>query len=66
MQIGKKEKGQLKSHGEEEGSDCNRNGCTGTLEYRRDGECICFLCAPCSACTDAYLLCNECDFILEN
>ena len=37
--------------GNEEGEMCNRDGCTGTMQYKIDG-CTCHINPPCSACVN--------------
>jgi hypothetical protein len=46
--------------GIEEGDICNREGCLGTMEWTKDGECTCHINPPCSACTDGRLTCTKC------
>lgn len=52
--------------GYEEGETCNRNGCTGVIEWyeSESGNCSCHLNAPCSACenAEAYYQCTKCDY----
>lgn len=46
--------------GREEGAQCNRDGCEGTLGYVHPPECYCHLSPPCHHCTDNPLVCPEC------
>lgn len=55
-----------KPEGKEEGNTCNRDGCTGEMEYKKDGVCSCHINPPCSACVDSILTCNECGFEIPN
>lgn len=48
------------SIGVEEGETCNRAGCTGKLEYVRQGDCTCHISTPCAACLSMKLSCPEC------
>ena len=52
---------------EREGRWCNIDGCTGTMEWRRDLDrsCICHISAPCGACLDMKLTCTKCGHVLE-
>lgn len=38
---------------------------TGRLEYRRKGDCCCHINPPCSACTNAPLFCDACEWETE-
>lgn len=42
------------------GDSCPREGCPGVLELVLAGDCSCHIAPPCSACTDATLVCSEC------
>jgi hypothetical protein len=48
--------------GFEEGSVCNRDGCTGHIVTRRSENCSCHLSAPCSSCTAPRNYCDECEW----
>jgi len=52
--------------GTQEGDLCNRDACTGIMRYIRQGDCTCFISPPCSACTEAPLICDTCDAELED
>jgi len=45
----------------EEGCKCPECG-DGTMEYPRVENCSCHLCAPCSACVDNRIKCDDCGF----
>lgn len=48
-------------YGTEEGDECNRNGCNGTIVLDRAENCYCHITAPCSQCTDENRLhCDKC------
>lgn len=51
--------------GTDEGETCGRDGCPGTMEYKRQGECTCFISPPCGSCTDQILTCTDCGFEVE-
>jgi len=55
--------------GLEEGDTCNRNRCTGKMEWERNeeyGGCSCHMGRPpCASCTNQVLTCNECYFEVE-
>ncbi len=47
----------------EEGSSCITVECNGVFEYERDEPCYCNPSnAPCSACTNAVLICPDCEY----
>lgn len=43
-----------------EGGTCPVDGCAGSLIYPEVDNCSCHLCAPCGACVDVDLECDEC------
>ena len=51
--------------GTEEGDHCQREGCGGTMEFKRLEPCSCHVNPPCSACVDATLICTECGFQID-
>lgn len=46
--------------GTKEGEICNRDDCTGVIEFDSSLPCSCHISAPCSACETAPLVCPEC------
>jgi hypothetical protein len=44
----------------EEGDACPQPGCPGRLEHEPLVDCRCHLSAPCRACEERGLTCNEC------
>lgn len=48
--------------GFDEGSICNREGCTGTICMRRSENCSCHISPPCSSCTAPRCYCDTCDW----
>lgn len=52
--------------GYEEGSTCNRNGCTGCIQMRPSENCSCHINPPCSSCTAPRNYCPECDWQEED
>lgn len=46
----------------EEGSRCVDAGCIGYMKWesRGDGGCTCFIVAPCTFCTNGYVLACDC------
>ena len=48
-----------------EGDICGFEGCQGILEYVRQTSCSCHINPPCSACTDAPLVCGICEEEIE-
>lgn len=51
--------------GTEEGDPCQREGCGGTMEFKRVEQCYCHINPPCSACENAPLICTECGFQID-
>lgn len=50
-----------------EGDPCTENPlCLGNLKFPAIENCTCFINAPCMACTDAPLVCNECGEVYYN
>lgn len=50
----------------DEGDNCSMKDCTGTYEYKYDGDgCSCHVNPPCSYCTSSYLECNVCGTTLD-
>lgn len=50
------------SLGYEEGSVCNRKGCTGTIATHKSENCSCHIAPPCSSCTSPRNYCPDCDW----
>lgn len=46
--------------GIEEGSRCNRWGCSGDMMIERASECSCHISPPCWACGNAQIVCDVC------
>lgn len=46
--------------GFDEGSICNRDGCTGTISMHPVESCSCHISPPCSACTSPRFYCDTC------
>lgn len=51
--------------GEEEGETCNRNGCGGTMDWPKVENCSCHISAPCGACENNPLTCDQCGAEVE-
>lgn len=49
-----------------EGDQCNRDGCTGSIQMRSPDNCSCHLSAPCSACTSPRCYCDTCEWDEED
>lgn len=48
--------------GMEEGDDCNRRRCKGTMTFHPVEGCRCHICPPCNACVDNPLVCDACGY----
>ena len=48
--------------GYEEGSTCNRDGCTGVIAMHRSENCSCHISPPCGSCTAPRGFCPECEW----
>lgn len=48
----------------EEDSPCPELDCDGTFERESDGDCACHINPPCSACENAYFICNRCGLLI--
>ncbi len=48
--------------GTEEGDECNRRGCTGSMTIHPVEGCRCHISAPCNACVDNPLVCEVCGY----
>ena len=44
----------------EDTDSCPEKNCNGVLEYARESSCSCHIDAPCTACVESVLTCNEC------
>ena len=50
----------------EEGYDCPKMDCDGTMGYEDVVGCTCFISPPCSNCVDNPLVCLKCGWSLED
>jgi hypothetical protein len=50
-----------------EGDDCPVAGCTGRMEWGREGECTCHTMRmpPCSVCSEPILVCTLCRYKID-
>jgi len=46
--------------GTQEGETCNRENCTGVIEYQESENCSCHISPPCSSCLSVALHCPDC------
>ncbi len=56
---------EAKEGGCSEGALCGREGCEGRMEWQHSKECYCFRSPPCHFCTEATLVCSQCNFKVD-